>query len=90
MSDRQSQSNTVGLPVRWRIFAVVAFASFVSYLLRANLSIAAPNMIEDLQLSEVQWGYVLAAFTAGYALFQFPGGILGDRLGNRPGPCGND
>lgn len=70
-------------PVRWRVFTVIALASFVSYLLRANLSIAAPAMIEDLQLDEVQWGYVLAAFTAGYALFQFPGGIAGDRFGPR-------
>lgn len=72
-----------GSAVRWRIFAIIALASFVSYVLRANLSIAAPSMIEDLQLSEVQWGYVLAAFTAGYALFQFPGGIAGDRFGSR-------
>ncbi len=69
--------------VRWRILAVLVFASFVSYLLRANLSIAAPTMIEDLGLSEVQWGWVLAAFTAGYALFQFPGGFLADRFGPR-------
>ena len=40
-------------------------------------------MMSDLGLSEIQWGYVLAAFTAGYAIFQFPGGVLGDRLGPR-------
>ena len=40
-------------------------------------------MMNDLGLSEVHWGYVLAAFTAGYAIFQFPGGILGDRFGPR-------
>jgi ACS family glucarate transporter-like MFS transporter len=71
------------MPVRWRIFAVIALGSFVSYVLRANLSIAAPAMMEDLSLSESDWGLVLAAFTAGYALFQFPGGMLGDRLGPR-------
>lgn len=71
------------VPVRWRIFAVIALGSFVSYVLRANLSIAAPAMMEDLRLSEADWGLVLAAFTAGYALFQFPGGVLGDRLGPR-------
>ncbi len=71
------------IPVRWRIFAVIALGSFVSYVLRANLSIAAPAMMEDLSLSEADWGLVLAAFTAGYALFQFPGGMLGDRFGPR-------
>ncbi|MDX1555870.1 MAG: MFS transporter, partial [Xanthomonadales bacterium] len=69
--------------VRWRILLVLVFASFVSYVLRANLSIAAPSMIPDLGLDEVQWGWILAAFTAGYALFQFPGGFLADRLGPR-------
>jgi ACS family glucarate transporter-like MFS transporter len=34
-------------------------------------------------LSEIEWGWVLAAFTAGYALFQIPGGVLGDRFGPR-------
>jgi ACS family glucarate transporter-like MFS transporter len=71
------------VPVRWRIFGVIALGSFVSYVLRANLSIAAPAMMDDLSLDEAQWGLVLAAFTAGYALFQFPGGVLGDRLGPR-------
>ena len=65
------------------MFAILAFGSFISYVLRANVSIAAPAMIEDLNLSEIQWGWVLAAFTAGYAVFQFPGGIFGDRAGAR-------
>jgi ACS family glucarate transporter-like MFS transporter len=69
--------------VRWRILLVLVFASFVSYILRANLSIAAPAMIPDLGVSEVQWGWILAAFTAGYAMFQFPGGLLADRFGPR-------
>jgi ACS family glucarate transporter-like MFS transporter len=63
--------------------AILALASFVSYVLRTNLSFAAPEMMQDLGLSEVEWGWVLAAFTAGYALFQIPGGVLGDRFGPR-------
>ena len=67
--------------VRWRIFIILAFGSFVSYALRSNLSIAAPTMIADLALTEIQFGYIMAAFPAGYALFQFPGGVLGDKFG---------
>ncbi len=59
--------------VRWRMFIIIAFGSFTSYALRSNLSIAAPEMIKDLALTTVQWGYVMAAFPAGYAIFQFPG-----------------
>ena len=69
--------------VRWRILAILMFISFVSYMLRGNLSIAGPAMIEDLQLTEIQWGWIMAAFPLGYALFQFPGGCWGDRRGPR-------
>jgi len=76
--DRQRPSN-----IRWRIMAILVFVSFVSYLLRGNLSIAGPAMVQDLQLTEVQWGWIMAAFPLGYALFQFPGGYWGDRRGPR-------
>ncbi len=69
--------------VRWRILALLAVVSFVSYLLRGNLSIAAPSMMADLGLTEIQWGWVMAAFPLGYALFQFPGGVWGGRVGPR-------
>jgi len=69
--------------VRWRILGILVVMSFIAYVLRTNLSFAAPEMMADLALSEMQWGYVTAAFTAGYAIFQFPGGILGDRFGPR-------
>ncbi|HET6591331.1 MAG TPA: MFS transporter [Xanthomonadales bacterium] len=69
--------------VRWRILGILVVMSFIAYVLRTNLSFAAPDMMADLGLSEMQWGYVTAAFTAGYAIFQFPGGILGDRFGPR-------
>ena len=67
--------------VRWRILLVLASLSFVSYLLRGNLSIAGPTMMSDLQLTEIQWGWVMSAFPLGYALLQFPGGVWGGRVG---------
>jgi len=77
------QAVTRPTSVRWRILAVLMFVSFVSYLLRGNLSIAAPSMIADLGLSKIQWGWVMSAFPLGYALFQYPGGLFGDRVGPR-------
>ncbi len=73
--------NNIPSFVRWRMFIILAFGSFVSYVLRSNMSIAAPTLISDLALTEIQFGYVMAAFPAGYALFQFPGGMLGDKFG---------
>jgi ACS family glucarate transporter-like MFS transporter len=83
MKSSQSQISNKPTLIRWKILLILALASFVSYVLRTNLSFAAPEMMSDLGLSEIEWGWILAAFTAGYALFQFPGGILGDKFGPR-------
>ncbi|MEX2495969.1 MAG: MFS transporter, partial [Woeseia sp.] len=69
--------------VRWRVLALLVFASFVSYVLRTNISVAGPAMMTDLGLTEQQLGYILAAFTAGYTIFQFPGGVFGVKAGPR-------
>lgn len=69
--------------VRWRVLSLLVLASFISYVLRYNVSTAGPAMMIDLDLSEAQFGYILAAFTAGYTIFQFPGGVFGDVLGAR-------
>ena len=58
-------------------------AGFVSYLLRTNVSVVGEAMITDLGLSEIQFGAILSAFAVGYAIFQFPGGIFGDKVGSR-------
>ena len=83
MKSSITTTSAAATTVRWRILLILALASFISYVLRTNLSFAAPEMMADLGLSEIQWGYILAAFTAGYAIFQFPGGLLGDRFGPR-------
>lgn len=69
--------------VRWRIVLMLILASSISYILRYNVSTAGPAMIEDLGISEIQFGWVLAAFTAGYTIFQFPGGLFGMAMGLR-------
>ena len=69
--------------VRWRIIALLVVASFVAYLLRTNMSIAGERVMADLGLTRIQLGFVLAAFAWGYALFQFPGGVYGERTGGR-------
>jgi MFS transporter, ACS family, glucarate transporter len=69
--------------IRWRVLALLVLASFISYVLRYNVSTAGPEMMTDLGITEQQLGYILAAFTAGYTIFQFPGGVFGVRLGPR-------
>jgi len=69
--------------VRWKILGLLVVLSFVAYLLRTNMSVAGERMMGDLGISQVQLGWVLAAFAWGYALFQWPGGLLAEWLGGR-------
>ncbi|MFN8685141.1 MAG: MFS transporter, partial [Acidobacteriota bacterium] len=50
---------------------------------RVSISFAGPNMRKDLGLDSAQFGWVLAAFAWAYALFEIPGGWMGDKMGPR-------
>jgi sugar phosphate permease len=67
-------------------YGVVAFAvslAILSYIDRVAISRAAPEISRDLNLDKAQMGLILSAFGLGYALFEIPGGFLGDWLGPR-------
>ena len=68
---------------RWVVLGVIILASFVAYTLRTNVSIVGESMMTDLGMNEYQLGLVFSAFAAGYAIFQFPGGLIGDKFGPR-------
>ncbi len=53
------------------------------YLDRVCISVAGPRMQEALHLGPEQWGWVGTVFLLGYAMFEIPGGHMGDRLGAR-------
>ena len=55
----------------------------ITYIDRVNISVTARHMMPALGLTEQQMGFVFSAFVIGYALFQIPGGWLGDRWGAR-------
>ena len=69
--------------IRWLILALIILASGISYVLRTNVSVIGEAMITDLGLTEFQLGMIFSAFAAGYAIFQFPGGVFGDKTGAR-------
>ena len=66
----------------WVIFFAVTLA-ILAYIDRVCISMAAPVMSRDLGLSKVQMGSVFSAFALAYALFEIPGGWLGDWMGPR-------
>lgn len=78
-----SAAKRTGSGIRWRILLLIVAASFISYLLRTNVSVVGESMIADLGLTEQHLGMIFSAFAAGYAIFQLPGGMLGDRFGAR-------
>jgi MFS family permease len=63
------------------VFAMLL--AIIQYLDRVCISQAAPLMRQDMGLSIVQMSWALSAFTWAYALFEIPGGWLGDRIGPR-------
>lgn len=66
---------------------VLAFLSFtlsvVLYIDRACISTSKASIMESLGISVTQFGWIMASFTLGYALFQTPLGFLADRKGPR-------
>src|SRR5215813_9369171 len=65
---------------------VVVFAvtlAIIQYIDRVCISKAMPSIQKDLHFSNVQAGYIFSAFTLAYALFEIPGGWLGDSFGTR-------
>ena len=69
--------------VRWRIFGFLFSFGCVAYLQQKSLTIAAERIMPDLGISQMQLGWLEWAFVLGYAAFQLPGGIIGQRLGAR-------
>ena len=65
---------------------VTAFAialAVVTYVDRVAISVAVPFISADLGLSKTQMAWALAAFAWAYAVFEIPGGWMGDRIGPR-------
>jgi len=69
--------------VRWIVLLALSFVSFIAYTQRLNFSVSADSMMSELHISNAQMGWVFACYTWGYALFQLPGGLLGEAVGFR-------
>ena len=71
------------MKVRWTIFLFLCGFAMLSYVQRTSLGVAAQNIMPELHLSQMQIGWLNAAFATCYALAQLPGGVLGQRFGAR-------
>ncbi len=69
--------------VRHIVLALTVIVYLITYLDRTLLSSAAPSIQKELGFSVETLGWVLFSYQIAYAMFQIPGGWLGDRFGPR-------
>jgi MFS family permease len=74
---------TTGTRVRYRVLWMAFLLAIITFLDRVCISIAAPVMMDELELTVVQMSFVFSAFTLAYSLFEVPSGWLGDVIGPR-------
>ncbi|WP_294391474.1 MFS transporter [uncultured Sphingomonas sp.] len=69
--------------IRHVILWLTVLAYMITYMDRVVISVTGPLIQQEYGISNRTWGWVLGVFQIGYALFQIPGGWLGDRFGPR-------
>ena len=70
---------------RWRICALLLAATTINYIDRQVLGVLAPELQKTFAWSETQYGYIVTAFQAAYAIGLVSAGAIIDRLGTRIG-----
>lgn len=70
---------------RWKICALLFFATTINYIDRQVLGILAPTLQTELRWSETDYGAIVSWFTLAYAIGYLGVGRLLDRIGSRIG-----
>src|SRR5579871_2564157 len=69
--------------VRHVVLAITVAVYMITYMDRVIISTALPVIRSQFGFSLITTGWILGSFRWAYALFQIPGGWLGDRIGPR-------
>lgn len=70
---------------RWRVCAMLLAATTINYIDRQVLGVLAPFLQDEIGWNEIQYGYIVTAFQAAYAIGLLCAGAVIDRLGVRIG-----
>ncbi len=70
---------------RWRIVALLFFATTINYIDRQVIGILKPFIEKDLGWSEADYGYIVTAFQIAYAIGLLVSGRFLDKFGTRIG-----
>jgi ACS family hexuronate transporter-like MFS transporter len=71
--------------VRWRICALLFWATTLNYIDRQVLGVLAPSLGHALGWTQVDYGYIVTSFQVAYAIGLVFAGAVIDRLGTRIG-----
>lgn len=85
LPDESDISRPAKSRVRWTVCALLFFATSINYMDRQVLSLLAPLLQHSIGWTEVQYGYIIGAFQAAYAIGLVLAGRMVDRLGPRIG-----
>src|SRR5262245_32938113 len=71
--------------LRWWIVGLIFFATLINYIDRLTISVLAPVITKDLNLSNTEFGGILTWFLLAYTISQGLSGKLYDRIGTKRG-----
>jgi sugar phosphate permease len=69
--------------VRYQVLGAGCLFALICYVHRVGFASAGTYFDGPLTFSDWDWGVIMFAFQMGYALFEVPWGLFGDRLGGR-------
>jgi sugar phosphate permease len=69
--------------VRRVVLGLTVAAYMITYMDRVVMSAAVPSIQKEFGFSLITMGWIISSFRWSYAIFQIPGGWLGDRFGPR-------
>ncbi len=81
--ERINMPNAKPTNKRWIILLLICLVTFVNYLDRANLAVAATHLSKDLNFDSVKMGLIFSAMGWSYTAMQLPCGWILDRFGPR-------
>lgn len=92
MTNQMPKTAVVDLPVtkvtyhyRWRIVALLFFATTINYVDRQVIGILKPYISKDLGWTEIDYGYIVMTFQIAYGLGMVTTGRFLDKFGTRIG-----
>ena len=71
--------------LRWWVVGLMIMGLIINYLARNTLSVAAPTLMSDMNISTEQYSHIVVAWQVCYALMQPVAGYIIDAIGTKMG-----